>query len=193
MQNEDYAIARKLIEEALPLQQQLGLKHDIPTSLNTLGRLAFWQGDWQQARAYFEQSIALSAETGILFQGFWARLMLAFVLLRQGETALARLEFVECLNQSRNIGRMVGKVFALEGLASLAVAESRPECAASLFAWTDSIRQTIGEARPVNEQADVDRDLVAIRAKLDEAVFQAAQAAGRAMTLEEAVTFALKE
>ena len=64
-------------------------------------------------------------------------LMLAFVLLRQGETALARLEFVDCLNESRNIGRIVGKVFTLEGLASLAVTESRPERAASLYAWTD--------------------------------------------------------
>ena len=55
------------------------------------------------------------------------------------------------------------------------------------------MRQTIGEARPANEQADVDRDLAAIRLQLDEAAFQAAQAAGRAMTLEEAVTFALNE
>ena len=97
------------------------------------------------------------------------------------------------LNESRNIGRIVGTVFALEGLASLAVAESRPECAASLFAWTDEMRQTIGDPRPANEQADVDRDLAAIRVQLDEAALQAAQAAGRAMTLEEAVAFALKK
>jgi low affinity Fe/Cu permease len=55
------------------------------------------------------------------------------------------------------------------------------------------MRKTIGEARPVNEQADVDRDLAAIRAKLDEAAFQVAQAAGRAMTIDEAIAFTLKE
>jgi predicted ATPase len=193
LQNGDYVTARKLIEEALPLQQKLGLEFDIPNSLITLGRLAFWQGNWQQACAYFKESIALSAGTGILFQVFWARLLLAFVFLRQGETALARHELVDCLNQSRNVERIVGKVFALEGLACLAVMESRPECAASLYAWADSMRQKVGEARPTNEQADVDRDLAAIRVKLDEATFQAAQDAGWAMTIDEAIAFALKE
>ena len=193
MQNEDYATARKLVEEALPLQQKLGLEYDIPKSLTTLGRLAFWQGDWQQARAYFEQSIALSAETGILFQVFWARSLLAFVFLRQGETALARHELVDCLNQFRNIERLVGKVFAFEGLASLAVMEGQPEYAAALYAWADSMRQKIGETRPTNEQADVDRDLAAIRLQLDEAAFEAAKATGRAMTLEQAVATALEQ
>jgi tetratricopeptide (TPR) repeat protein len=187
--HQDYATARKLISEALPLQQQLGLKRDF-SSLIAVGRLAFWQGDWQQARACFEECIALSAETGVLFQGFWARAMLAFVLLRQGETASARLEFVDSLNRARNIGRIVGTVFVLEGLASLALAENRPESAASIFAWADSMRQTIGEPRPGNEQADVDRDLAAIQLQLDEAALRAACAAGRAMTLEEAIAFA---
>ena len=193
IQNEEYARAQELVEEALPLQQKLGLDYDISFSLTVLGRLAFWQGDWQQARTYFEQSIALNAKTGILFQGYWARLLLAFVLLRQGETALARQELVDCLSQSRNVERMVGKVFAIEGLSSLAVMESRPERAAALFAWSDSMRQKVGEPRPPNEQADVDRDLAAIRLQLDQATFQAAQAAGRAMTLDEAIALALKK
>jgi predicted ATPase len=193
IQSEDYATARKLVEEALPMQQQLGLKFDIISTLTTVGRLAFWQGDWQQARARFEESIALSNETGVIFQGFWTHAMLAYLFLRQGETALARIEFVDSLNLSRNIGRIVGKVFVLEGLASLALAEGRSECAASLFAWADSMRATIGAPRPTNEQADVERDLAAIRAKMDKSAIQAAEAAGRDMTLEEAVAFALKE
>jgi hypothetical protein len=55
------------------------------------------------------------------------------------------------------------------------------------------MRKKIGEARPTNEQADVERDLAAIRTALDDATFNAAQAAGREMTVEEAIAFALKE
>jgi tetratricopeptide (TPR) repeat protein len=192
-QNEDYAAARKLMEEALPMQRQLGLKNEIPYGLAAVGRLAFWQGDLKQARACFEESVVLSDETGQFPQGFWPRAQLAYVLLRQGEIAPARLEFVDSLNRSRTVGGVIGTVFVLEGLASLAVAESQLERAASLFAWADSMRQTNDYTRPANERTDVDRDLSAIRLRLDEAALQVAQAAGRAMTLEEAVAFALSD
>ena len=73
----------------------------------------------------------------------------------------------------------------IQWLDSLAVAQGRPERAVRLFARADSMRRTIGDPRPAYEQADVDRDLAAIRLQLGEA-------AGRAMTPEEAVTFALE-
>jgi predicted ATPase/DNA-binding CsgD family transcriptional regulator len=190
IQNGDYDTARKLLEEALPMQRQLGLKNEIPFCLMGLGRLAFWQGDWQQARACLEESIALYDETGEFRMAFWAQAYHADILLRQGELAQARLGFISSLSLSRNI-EMIGTVYVLEGLASLALAENQPERAAALFAWADEIRRTINNARPANEQADVDRDLAAIRLQLDEAAMQSAEAAGRAMTLEEACAFAL--
>ena len=189
----DYATARQLIEEALPMQRQLGLKNEIPYSLTVYGQLAFWQGNWQQARTYLEESVALYDEIGQFGQGFWACTFLAYVFLRQGELASARLGFMDSLKRTHNIGTIVATVFVLEGLASLAVAENQPERAASLFAWADEMRRTIGDARPTNEQADADRDLAAIRLQLDEAVLQAACAAGRAMTLDEAITYALDD
>ncbi len=189
----DYATAKQLIEEALPMQRQLGLKNEIPYSLTTVGQLAFWQGDWQQARAYLEESIALFDEIGQSGQGFWSCAQLAYVLLRQGELASARLGFNNSLKRSHYIGGTIGTVFVLEGLASLALAESRPERAASLFAWADEMRRMISHTRPANEQAEVDRNLAAIRLQLDEAAMQAAEAAGSAMTLEEAVRYALND
>jgi predicted ATPase/DNA-binding CsgD family transcriptional regulator len=191
--NEDYTAAQKLIEEALPMQQQLGLKRDINLSMIVDGRLAFWQGDWHRARLRFEESITLSSETGVFYQSFWARTFLAYILLRQGKLAQARLGFMDSLQRSRNIGRISGTVFVLEGLASLAVAQSRPERAASLFAWAGETRRTIGDPRPVNEQADVDRDLAVIRLQLDEAALRGCQDAGRAMSLEEAIAYAMSD
>jgi tetratricopeptide (TPR) repeat protein len=191
--NEDYAAARKLIEEALSVQRQWGLKSEIPYSLLVDGQLAFWQGNWQQARARFEESIPLFEEACQFPQCFWAHVFLAYVLLRQGEPASARLEFMDSLNRSHNHGGASATIFVLEGLASQSVTEGCPERAAALFAWADEMRNTIGNPRPANEQASVDRDLAAIHTQLDEATLQAAQAAGRAMTLEEAVAFALSD
>jgi len=76
-------------------------------------------------------------------------------------------------------------------LASLAVAEGDPAQAASLFAWTDAAREALINLRPVVEQADVDRDLAIIHTQLDDATFAAAQARGRAMSMDDAIAFAL--
>jgi tetratricopeptide (TPR) repeat protein len=189
----NYGTARQLIEEALPMQRKLVLKNEIPYSLTVYGRLAFWQGNLQQACAYLEESIALFDEIGHLYRGFWARAFLAYVFLRQGELSLARLGFMDGLKRSQKVGGTIGTVFVLEGLASLAEGENRPERAALLFAWADEMRRTNDNPRPENEQASVDCDLAAIRAQLDEASLQTAEAAGRAMTLEQAMANALEK
>ena len=189
----DYTIARQLIEESLQIQRQLELKHDIPSSLFVYGRVAFRQGDWKQARLYYEESISISGEVGQSARDFWSRADLAYLLLRQGEFASAHLGFLDILVRWHNIGNTIGAVFVLEGLASLAVAEGQMERAVRLFAWADSVRQKTGDHRPSIEQADVDRDLASIRLQLDENAFEAALAAGRAMTLDEAVALARNE
>jgi uncharacterized protein HemY len=52
----DYLTARQLIDQALPLQLQLDLKNVIPYSLTAHGQLAYWQGNFQPARTYFQAS-----------------------------------------------------------------------------------------------------------------------------------------
>jgi len=68
----------------------------------------------------------------------------------------------------------------------------RPELALRLFAWADAMREVVGDVRPLVEQADVDRDLATIRAQLDETAIAAARAEGRAMSLDQAIAYALE-
>ena len=81
----------------------------------------------------------------------------------------------------------------MEGLASLAVQQGRPARVVRLFAWADVTREALEDTRPPVEQADVDRDLAAIHAQLDDATFEAEQEAGRKMTIDEAIAYALEE
>jgi hypothetical protein len=99
----------------------------------------------------------------------------------------ARAMFEQSLTGYKATGRIIGVAFVLEGLASLAVAQSRPELALRLFAWADATREAIGDTRPPVEQADVDRDLATIQAQLDETASVAARAEGWAMTMEQAI------
>src|SRR5262249_46354609 len=121
----------------------------------------------------------------------WILVGLGYVLLRQGDAAGARPIFEESQQRFKESGVKIGVVYALEGLASAAVMQGHLKQAARLFSWADEARKAIDDDRPPSEQADVDRDLATIRSQLDEAAFAAAQAEGRAMTMDQAIAYAL--
>ena len=189
----DYAAAGQLIQEALSIQRQLELKHDLAESLDAYGMVAFRMGDLVLARASYLESIALNDELGRAGENIWPRLDLANLNLREGQLEPARQGFLDCLNRLKGNENIGGIRITIEGLASLAVVEGRWERAARLFAWADRFCEQSGGIRPANEQADLDQDFAILRAHLDEPVLQAAASAGQAMPLEQAVAYAIGE
>jgi hypothetical protein len=122
----------------------------------------------------------------------WVLVKLGYAALRQGNDARARDLLEQSLHHFKKNGEKIGVIYTLEGWAGLAMLQGQFERAAQLIAWADHGRKISGHPRPPVEQADVDRDLATIRAQLDEATFAAAQATGRAMTMDEAIAYALK-
>ena len=74
----------------------------------------------------------------------------------------------------------------------MAVLQGQYVCASKIFGWADLTRIAVDDLRQSVEQADVDRDLATIHAHLDDAAFAKAQAAGRAMSMDEAIALALE-
>jgi uncharacterized protein (DUF2236 family) len=70
----------------------------------------------------------------------------------------------------------------------------KPERAARLFGAVESLLEAIGMAGRMDpsDQKELDHYVAAARGKLDEAAFAKAWAAGRAMTSEQAIAFALQ-
>jgi tetratricopeptide (TPR) repeat protein len=165
---------------------------NLPFLFQCLGELSLREGDYRQARAYLEESLSLAGESAI-GEYCWILAKLGYVALRQDDPARARSLFIETQQHFKEIGSKIGVTNALEGLASLAVTQGHPEQAARLFAWADALREIIENPRRPTQQVDVDRDLATIHAQLDEASFAAATAAGRSMTLEQAIVYALDE
>jgi len=189
----DYTLARPWLEEGLALWRTVGERGWGTTdSLTGLGELALRQGDYEQARAYLEEGLALSKESGQNLGDPWVFVRLGYHALRQGDAARARAVFEASQRQFSAAGWKIGVVFALEGLASLAVMQRQSERAVRLFGWADAVREAIGDRRPPDEQADVDRDMITIHSQLDETAFSAAYAEGRAMTMEQAIAYALE-
>jgi tetratricopeptide (TPR) repeat protein len=188
----DVALARPWLEESLAIRRSLG-GQGAAFDLQNLGELAFHQGDYKQARLYFEESLSLSRQTGQNLPGLWAFVRLGYVALRQRDMARASAVFLESQRQFNEAGSKIGVIFALEGVASLAVAQGQSERAVRLLGWADATRAAIDDLRPPVEQADVDRDLASVRSRLGEAVFGAAYAEGRAMSIGQAIAYALED
>jgi predicted ATPase/DNA-binding XRE family transcriptional regulator len=186
----DYASARTWLTESLEIYRSLGTNPAF--IMERLGELSLREGDYKQARTYLEESLSLRRERGETHFSHWLLAYLGYVALRQGDQARARSLLVEAQQGLKAAGRKIGMTYALEGLASLAVLQNQPERAAQLFAWADSMREAVGDIRPPVEQADIDRDLSTIHARLDQTTFAAACVAGRALTIEEAVACALQ-
>ena len=72
------------------------------------------------------------------------------------------------------------------------MSQDQPEHALRLFAWAEAMRERIGDHRPPVEQASVEKDLVVIHSKLDDAEFTHLSAEGYRMTVELAIDLALE-
>lgn len=178
------------LEEAASLYHELGDQINEADALETLGVLADRRGNYQQAYAYFEQAIKLYDQTG----GFWAawpRVRMGHAFLRQGNTVEARRIFEITVQEFKQDGPFSGVIYTLEGFGSLYVTQGQFERATRLFGWADARREELGNRRPYIEQVDVDRDISISRTQMGEEAFLATLEAGKMMSLEEAIAYAL--
>jgi tetratricopeptide (TPR) repeat protein len=188
---EDYDTARPLLEESLALKDELGSRRSSSILLH-LGLLHFRRGDDQRARTYLEKGLSLSQQTGEYHTSCWILAHLGYVFLREGELAQARKFLVKSLQRFQEMEYKIGVDFTLEGLASLAVSQKQAARAVRLFAWTEATREAMQNPRPPIEQADVARDMAAIREMIDAEAYAAASAEGKSMTMDEAIAYALE-
>jgi non-specific serine/threonine protein kinase len=186
----DYDQAVSLYEESVALFRAIGNKWEVPGPLSGLGLAAAARGDYVRATALLEESLALSRDKGPRV-GPTPLLRLGRVVFRQGNYERAAALFKESLVLRKERGDKDGVAACLDALAGVAVTQGRPERAARLFGAADVLRETIHTVVPQAQREEYDRNMATLRARLDETALAAAWAAGRAMTLEQAIDDAL--
>ncbi len=190
---EEYQEAEKFCEEGLAIFQDLGEKPGMAQALNILGELARTVGDYQRARDVYDASLVISRQTGEKFRQILLQGNLSYVAYQEGNYESARELSVSYLNQIYLIGTELG---TLDGLAQLAGPLGKLgelEKAARLLGATAALMSAIGFDHQAGDQLEIDKYEADVRARLDEDVFKAAWAEGQAMTLEQAVAYALED
>jgi len=159
-----------------------------------LALLALGQGNYGEAVARAEEALKLLREMEL---GRAARGSVLYILgialgeLGDQERAIKILR--ESLSSSREMGMKPGIVSGLEGVAGIYSGTGQAEQAVRLFGAAAKMREDIGIPLPASERLRHESRLAVTRAECDEGVWQSAWEEGRAMSLEEAVAYALGE
>jgi predicted ATPase len=188
----DTARADDAMETSLSLFRTCGDLWGESMALVMLGRVALLRQKVPAALNRFEESLAITRREGdglgeaIAVQHLgWARLLL-------GDVPAARANFAECVTLSADTGHVEGVAYGLEGLVAVAALGGEIERAGRLAGAARALRERTGLYNApafTFHQAYLDQ-LVAAGA--GEQV-EAATAAGRELTVDEAVAEALAE
>jgi tetratricopeptide (TPR) repeat protein len=189
----DYQQAKARLAESLALARKARDGNEIGFAVWQLGRAAMFQGDYAQAATLMQEGVA--TYRGIKQLGGVTFLLddLGKAALLEGDYQQAVSYFKESLSMYWKSGYERKIAFGLEQLASVAVADRQPEQAARLLGAAQALREASGAAMHPYQLAEYERSLESLRSQLDEATFAAQWTAGRAMTMEQAVVYALKE
>lgn len=161
-------------------------------ALTGLGELARYRGDYARARALNEESLAVASNIRHLQQIALSLNNLGLVATRQGDFARAVRLHHESLQVYRTGQEVRFIPECLEGLAAAQSALGQSIHAAILLGASDALRALIGVTVPPIDCSEYERLIAQVRDDLQDS-FQTAWARGRAMSMEQAIDYALDE
>ena len=194
----DYTAARALLHNQLEGARARGKYRLVSRLVDRLAQVAYDEGDLVTARSHFEEALALC-------QGSGNAVLLPHVLLGLARAAGAQHD----VHPAETIYRQTLTLFAaddetaaantwplvlaLEGLASVTARLGEVERAGRLFGAADGERERLRTAVPSAGEPIHDRYVLQARATLHGNRYEGARAEGRAMSLEQAIAYALAE
>ncbi len=188
----DYERARTLAEQGLTLQRELGNKWGVSVALFFLAEFAYLQDDHAQAMALLEESVALCREIGNMWAVGRRLTRLGQVAHAQGNSERALALIKEGLVACRQAKDYPGIAWSLTASAGIARVQGELVWATRLLGAVEALREVRGAGLSPFYRVDYERNVAELRTLLDQATYAKVWAEGRAMTMEQAIDYALK-
>lgn len=189
---EEDARAQKLYEESLALRQEVGDYFGVQQSLSNIGYVAMRDGDYPRARVLIEESLAIGQKYHFHRQvEAMDHLQLGILAILEGEYARATDHVARSIRQHHWQGTSLWVAKCLMAFAEIAIATGQQDRAVTLAGVIDLLVEERHLHIPQSERARFDSLLAGVKNTLDTESWAAAWARGRAMSLNEAVEFAL--
>ncbi|MCI0395956.1 MAG: tetratricopeptide repeat protein [Chloroflexi bacterium] len=188
----DYDRAGDFFSRALEIERAFDPPTgNLPILLNNLAIVAKGQEDFPRAEALLEESLIYKRQSGNQHGIATSLHELGSVALEQDRWSQAMVWFRESLALCAQIGNRPGVASALVSLGFVAIALGEAERGARLLGCARAQWEAIGESLAPDVQRELDEYMPQARAQLGDATFHVAWAEGQAMTLEQAIAYAL--
>ena len=209
----NYPEARRLYQESLALRRELGDKGGMAELFSHLGVVEQKRGDYDAAHDLFDQGLALSRELGYKWSIALLLGNLGFVAQQRGDYAGARDLYKESLVLRKELGERIGIAVSLACLGGVIIERANmelkhranvaqeepgqpewadPERAARLFGAVDKLLEGTPAVLPIEDRQLYEQNLEGVRSLLSEEQFARAWDEGRAMSMEQVITDAMK-
>jgi predicted ATPase len=184
----DVSTGRRIAEETLELSRRHGFTTDEAQALSALAHLAYKEGRHEEAFELLRRSAELCANTGFRWWEKNVLMTIAEHMLELGRSDEAFMPARRGLEIAHAIGDRQGLVEGLALLAWQAATAALPERAGKLWGAIDAEEERGGRVGQWEEyRPELEEHLRVVAG----AEFEAARTAGRAMSRDEAVEYAL--
>ena len=190
---DETSLAQEIAQESLSLARETGdpWLEGLPHAL--FGEIARNRGDFDEAQIQYTMSLTLMQQAGDERNVAFMLHNLGQVAQRQGDYARGRELHVEALKIHLKSRPVRAVAFGLEMLAGVAGANGKPVKAARLLGAAEALRQSVGTPVEGTEMQFYTRIISQVSSGLDKESFATEMLDGHAMTLEQAVAYALEE
>jgi predicted ATPase/class 3 adenylate cyclase len=178
------------IQQALALSREIGSESLEAVALGYTGRLAERRGDYCQARTLSAEALAIFRRLTSHAEEVEQTLTLARICIACDEPGPAARYLGEALGTSRKLGHR-SIVQCLDAMIGLAVGVDACDKAATFRGACQNLRQLTGVLPTPSEAEEYEQHRLKCHALIGEAVFQAGEAAGRAMSTESIISLGL--
>jgi hypothetical protein len=153
--------------------------------------IAKFRGDNARAREKFAAVEPLFRDLGDQHRINMVHSELAHIERYEGHYTKAEAMYRETIKEWQRIGHRAAVAHQLECFAALAIQAGQLERTARLYGAAQALREKVGIQMTIAEQAEYEQTVAALRSRMGTAACDAAWAAGRALSMDEAVRFAV--
>lgn len=187
----DYGRSRDLLQQTLALRRKLGQRDEVISTLNNLAIVQRRLGDLAAAEVLYRECVQVCRANGNLRHMSFALHGLGEVAVEQGDAAAGLNHFCESIRLRQQLSDRPELAISLRAMATARLSLGDANTAVQLFAASQRLQQELGMTIPPRYQTEMEETLAQVRAQLGETAFNQTWAAGRTLTLDEAVSLAL--
>ena len=189
----EYKNAQPYLEEGLALAHEMGSVGQLAVAwcLSFLGDISLNRGEIENAESAYEESVAIFRVLGNQSMLAFTDRRLGFLAQRRGDLIDATRLFEESLRLNQAVNHTQGIAACLAALAGAAAKQGEIARAARLFGATEAVVERTATPLYQYDQNEFDRNVEDVRTHLGDEQIAAAWSAGRSMSLEEAIAYAM--